>query len=177
MRSTRTMSKPFAPGDGLSAERLNEALLSPFDIMGGNGIKVTRNGNRYTIGLRSPRTSPRASFFAIVSGATKPGTAWRWEYQIVEAIKTGVGWSGWTPRPGGRTVTAMSIDEMANTDTIAGGVDTSAADYPAGFAPIPVPVGTVVRAEVIYLADGSGAEYWFSGGPTQHDGACEEPGE
>jgi hypothetical protein len=100
------------------------------------------------------------SFVALITGASRDGSNWRWAYSVAEAHLTGDGWT-WAALDGGRTGTAYNRVEMINGATGMTGLGMSYPDDFNGLTPAPIPNGVPVRVEV--YSDTAGAvRWWFS---------------
>lgn len=173
---------PFRRGERLDAARMNKFASEIISaVRAGEGILVKTSKGQATVSLdlRVPRGRP--SFFAKITAHTEdPGNSNRYTYEWEEVVKDGEGYGEWATKTGGRThasdgygpAYALHEERNAASGVQSGGIDIGGADYPGGFEVQPVPNDTIVRMEIVTLADGTGRECWFLTSHSAHDGTC-----
>jgi len=105
----------------------------------------------------SQQSFSRRYFFARITGSTSLGNN-KYSYTFVEIYKNTAGYGGWADKSGGVTGTLYNFieDQNAATGTLGNGVAISA----LGTCTMkPIVIGTRVRVEWTYLANGN-VEYW-----------------
>lgn len=173
---------PFRRGERLDAARMNKFASEIISaVRAGEGILVKTSKGQATVSLdlRVPRSRP--SFFAKITGSSPltPATN-QYTYEWEEVVKNGEGYGEWATKSGGRTHASAGYDvayalheeRNAASGVQSGGIDIGGADYPGGFEVQPVPDDTIVRMEIVTLADGETRECWFLISHSAHDGTC-----
>ncbi len=130
-----------------------------------HGHELVRPGKRASVA--------QPKWFKITVATTIPDTTNRWVYTGVEQEAVD---AGWQTLSGGETVEKLYNAIEANNDGtgIQGhGVDIDGADYPAGFAVMPLAVGAVVRAWALNVTiEGEQELQWWCCDPNADDGTC-----
>lgn len=112
---------------------------------------------------------------AVVTGSSRDGSNWRWEYTTNDFTKNAVKWDGWTDQQDGRTGKAYNLAEIINTTTGMLGIGATVEhidDVPGTWELQPVPNGTVVTLfKIIWGTSTEQAEWWFTF-PNAVDGEC-----
>ncbi len=145
-----------------------------------SGTGVTRSGNQVVIDATSSRSRRPYPTVRTVSGrlkfrivsAAKDGANYRWVYTCKRVEKTGAAWSGWTDSADDTAdYTLRNLIEKPNGATGVFGCGVNSANFPAGFALVPIGAGAIVEAWP--EPDGAGGVEWWFQAPNQVDGpAC-----
>ncbi len=107
--------------------------------------------------------------------ATQDGTNNRWIYEGREQYKQTAGYDGWSDLAGGLVDAALfdlTSDTQIDGGKLSSGVDLAGDDFPAGFLPKPLEVGTFVEARPVYGTYSGAEEWWIVSHVTQVDGTC-----
>ena len=179
----------FEPGQTLTAAQLNELARLIFGQVVGDGpIQVVASGGRLVIRLAGdPAGHGVGDRVFRIAGATQDGANKRWVYTgRRKGAKVGAGYDGtWHDHDQDTTeYTLYSLAEFNNADegVYGNGVDQANLDAvndsgggtDGTHAVKPIPVGTLVRAFLHRLADGS-EEWMIDNLPNGVDGVCPVP--
>lgn len=97
---------------------------------------------------------------AIVTGASRDGSNWRWTYTVKRATKATASWGGWTALTGADSLTAFNRAEAINTSSGMLGIGVTVGKIPAGFELQPIPTNTPIVIDAVSVAGGA-IEWWF----------------
>lgn len=188
--------KLYKKGDPLLADDLNrggklrKAIRDEItDAIKGDGRFINTRKSEAGVTLsfvgRIPGVQLGFQLARITNSNAIAGANYRWKYNITMVEITPVFTSGVLSditvadvSPTAQGI-AVNLAEWTHSSTVAFGVNTSLADYPAGFAPRPVGASgasdTHVTDEIVqvYKMTGSAGEvgYWFNK-HWSHDGTC-----
>jgi hypothetical protein len=145
----------MSPGDFGRALR---RAIAP--LRAGPGLLVANGPSNDVVSLAPTYRRP-PPFPARVTGQTKTGPN-QWRYTFVEVMKADAGYGEWVTKSGGRAGDVFNrCEDMNDAAGMEGnGIDIDGADFPSGYAMVPIPVNAIIMVTRFVEATTGVAEYW-----------------